>query len=147
MRPVRLLLAAAALSGAAAVSALAQAQPAVAASTAAPVDKSQMYNREGPVVKNAASFIGVISVIPAAVVGAVACPVKLVAGKPGDKTYQQRYKDCVAAGTASGTQIAYEVGGFPFLVLKRVFWDIPRRALARASGPKKSPAAPPAAGR
>ena len=118
------------------------AAPAVAASTS--TDPATRYQSEGTVVHSAASFIGVMTVIPAAVVGAVACPVKLASGKTqGDKTYQQRYKDCVAAGTASGSQFFYTVGGYPFLMLKRVFWDAPRRALQGSAAPKKEKPADP----
>lgn len=112
------------------------AAPAVSSTTT--TDPATRYQSEGQVVHGAASFIGVMTVIPAAVVGAVACPVKLASGKaPADKTYQQRYKDCVAAGTASGSQFFYTVGGYPFLLLKRVFWDAPRRALRGSVAPKK----------
>jgi hypothetical protein len=140
----RLALAAALALGASAARAsdAAPAAAALAVSASSTTDKSQLYSQEGPIVNNAASFIGVITVIPAAVIGAVACPVAMSGTKSGDKTYQQRYKDCVAAGTASGTQYAYRIGGFPFLMLKRAFWDYPRRAFQRAAGPKKSSDAP-----
>lgn len=114
--------------------------PVVASSTETETDPSQRYKNEGPVVDNAASFIGVMTVLPAAAVGALFCPVKLAGEKasPG-ADYRRRYKDCVAAGTNGGSQVFYTIGGFPFLVLKRVFWDAPRRALIKVRKPKKTP--------
>ncbi len=116
----------------------AESVPAAASSTE--TDPSQRYKNEGPVVDNAASFIGVMTVLPAAAVGALFCPVKLAGEKisPG-AAYQKRYKACVAAGANGGAQVFYTIGGFPFLVLKRVFWDAPRRVLIKARKPKRTP--------
>jgi hypothetical protein len=117
---------------------------ATAVSASSTTDSAARYKSEGPVVDNAASFIGVMTVIPSAVVGAVACPVVLAGDKaaPGS-TYQQRYKDCVQAGASKGSQLFYTVGGYPFMVLKRVFWDMPIRAFSSSGAPKKTePAAP-----
>ncbi len=112
---------------------------AAAVSASTTTDAAARYKTEGPVVDNAASFIGVMTVIPSAVVGAVACPVVLAGDKvaPGS-TYQQRYSDCVSAGAAKGSQLFYTVGGYPFMMLKRVFWDLPIRAFSGSDAPRKS---------
>lgn len=134
MRPSALALA---ILAAAAPARAAEPAPTAASSTEA--DPSQRYKNDGPIVDNAASFIGVMTVLPAAAVGALFCPVKLAGEKisPG-ADYQKRYKNCVAAGASGGAQVFYTIGGFPFLVLKRVFWDAPRRALIDARKPKKA---------
>ncbi|NNN05744.1 MAG: hypothetical protein HKL90_07570 [Elusimicrobia bacterium] len=139
MRPGAMALAC--LLAAAPVRALADAPTAASSTeTETETDPSQRYKNEGPVVDNAASFIGVMTVLPAAAVGALFCPVKLAGQKvsPG-ADYRRRYKDCVAAGANGGSQIFYTVGGFPFLVLKRVFWDAPHRVLIKIRKPKKTP--------
>ncbi len=119
--------------------------PIIAASSS--TDEASRYKTEGPFVDNAASFIGVITVIPSAVVGALACPVKLASDKSDpSRTYRKKYRACVASGAAKGSQLFYTVGGYPFLLLKRAFWDAPRRVFGGGSAaPKKD--APPAAGR
>ena len=120
---------------------------ALGVAAASSTDEASRYKTEGPIVDNAASFIGVITVIPSAVIGALACPVKLASDKTDvTRTYGQKYRACVASGTAKGSQLFYTVGGYPFLLLKRAFWDAPRRVFGGGSAASKKEA-PPAAGR
>jgi len=113
---------------------------AVSASTMS--DAGARYQKDGPVVDTAAGLIGMISVIPSAVVGAVACPAVLAGDKaPSGGTYPQRYKDCVSMGASKGSELFYTVGGYPFMVLKRVFWDFPVRLFSNSDAPKKPAAA------
>jgi hypothetical protein len=142
VRRVSWVLALAALAPRPSCAATGDAAPAFAAtavSASSTTDAAARYKSEGPVVDNAASFIGVMTVIPSAVVGAVACPVVLAGNKAAPSgTYQQRYKDCVSAGASKGSQLFYTVGGYPFMVLKRVFWDMPIRVFSSSDAPKKT---------
>lgn len=122
-------------------------EAAPAASTAAPAaarpPRSEMYKEDGPVVNNVASFIGLITVLPATAVTALVCPAKMAATKSSGapEPYKNRYQACISSGVSKSSALLYEAGGFPLFMLKKVFWDAPKRLFSRA--PKKPAAAPP----
>ena len=90
------------------------------------------YVDEGPVVEAPAVTAGLALGIPAGLIGAVVCSPVAVARavtQSPDRLWTTTKQCAIAGGTFPGL-VGYTIAGFPFYLLKKAFWDFPKRMIA-----------------
>lgn len=99
------------------------------------------YQEQGLFVQVPAGVGGVLLAVPGAVIGPVVC---VFTGAHFSPEPLKTLGDCSAIGALFSSMVGSTIVGFPFYVVKKIFWDFPLLLLEISPRPETTENSPPA---